>query len=99
MTIDLPPLGPPVDQLWHSLLDLAEALTSGWTLVGGQMVLLHALEHGHMPPTVSQDGDVVADIRTDRRLLTQIVGFLEHQGFTLGDMSAEGLAHRYTRPA
>ena len=63
-TIELPPLAAPVDELWHVLLDLGEQLTVGWALVGGQMVLLHALEHGRVPPQISQDGDVVADVRT-----------------------------------
>jgi hypothetical protein len=39
--IELPPLASPVDQLWHAILDLSERLTVPWTLVGGQMVLLH----------------------------------------------------------
>jgi hypothetical protein len=99
VTIDLPAFAAPVDELWHALLDLAEALPTGWTLVGGHMVLLHALEHGHVPPTISQDGDVVADVRTDRRRLSRLVSILERQGFSLAGMSAEGLAHRYTRPA
>ena len=39
--------------------------TVRWTLVGGQMALLHALEHGQVPAQISQDGDVIADVRTD----------------------------------
>lgn len=62
--VTLPALASPVDKLWHSLLDLGE-LPVRWTLIGGQMVLLHGLEHGQVPPQISQDGDVVADIRTD----------------------------------
>lgn len=49
------------------LLDLGESLDVPWTLVGGQMVLLHVLKHGQVAPQVSQDGDVVADIRRPRR--------------------------------
>ena len=41
--VRLPPLAAPVDQLWHVLMDLSEQLTVPWTLVGGQMVLLHAV--------------------------------------------------------
>lgn len=71
--IELPPLASPVNQLWHVLLDLSESVTAPWTLVGGEMVLLHALEHGQVPPEPSQDGDVVADIRMDNRALMQVV--------------------------
>jgi hypothetical protein len=101
MTIEiaLPPLGAPVDELWHVLLDLGERLSVPWTLVGGQMVLLHALEHGQVPPQISQDGDVVADIRAHPASLIVVVDELASLGFDLGDISAEGIGHRYVRPA
>ncbi|KGN33954.1 hypothetical protein N802_07875 [Knoellia sinensis KCTC 19936] len=95
VTIVLPPLATPVDRLWHALLDLSERSTVPWSLVGGQMVLLHALEHGQVPPQISQDGDIVADIRADKRALNELVGTLGHMGFDVDGISAEGLAHRY----
>jgi hypothetical protein len=36
----------PMDGLWARLLDLAAAHPEGWTLVGAQMVALHAYERG-----------------------------------------------------
>ena len=42
----LPDLGDHTVELWLALLDIAEAVPVDWVLVGGQMVLLHALEHG-----------------------------------------------------
>jgi hypothetical protein len=97
--IELPPLASPVDQLWHAILDLSERLTIPWTLVGGQMVLLHALEHGQVPPEPSQDADVVADLRADHGALIQAVRQLYTLGFALDTISTDGLAHRYSRPA
>jgi hypothetical protein len=99
VTIELPPLPSPVDQLWHALLDLGESLSVPWTLVGGQMVLLHVLEHRQVPPQISQDGDVVADIRSAPDALARVVAAVEGLGFGLESMSTEGLAHRYVRPA
>ena len=99
VTIQLPPLASPVDELWHVLLDLGESLDMPWTLIGGQMVLLHVLEHGQVPPQVSQDGDVVADIRAVTDALARVVAALEKAGFDLESMSTDGLAHRYVRPA
>ena len=99
VTIELPPLASPVDQLWHVLLDLGESLDVPWTLVGGQMVLLHVLEHEQVPPQVSQDGDVVADIRAVPDALARVVTTLEGAGFELESMSTDGIAHRYVRPA
>jgi hypothetical protein len=63
------------------------------------MVLLHVLEHGQVPPQVSQDGDVVADIRAVPDALARVVTALEEAGFELESMSTDGLAHRYVRPA
>ena len=73
---------------------MGEALSAPWTLIGGQMVLLHALEHGHVPPPISQDGDVIADIRA---AIHAVVAWLEQAGFTLDGMSPQLLAHRYVR--
>ena len=96
-TVELPPLAAPVDELWHVLLDLSEQLRVPWTLVGGQMVLLHALEHGQTPPVVSQDGDMLADIRAEPAALTTIVAALSELRFQ-PELAADNLVHRYQRP-
>ncbi len=94
--VELPPLTAPVDELWHVLLDLAEQLRVPWTLVGGQMVLLHALEHGQTPPLISQDGDMLADIRAEQAALTAIVAALRDAGFH-PEVAADNVVHRYQR--
>lgn len=99
VVIELPTLPAPVDELWHTLLDLGESLDVPWALIGGQMVLLHALEHGQVPPQVSQDGDVIADVRAVPGALTRVVASIENLGFSLQSISADGLAHRYIRAA
>lgn len=96
--IELPPLGASVDELWNVLLDLG-ATPIKWTLIGGQMVLLHALEHGHVPPQISEDGDVVADVRSDQESLRTVVRALVDRGFDLAGISTDGRAHRYIRPS
>ena len=95
----LPPLGSPVDELWEVLLDLSEIATVPWSLIGGQMVLLHALQHGTVPPQVSQDGDVIADVRAAPEGLKQLVGILEEMGFESAGVAPDGVAHRYKRPS
>jgi hypothetical protein len=95
--IALPPLGDPIDELWEVLIELGEHLKVPWTLVGGQMVLLHAVEHGTVPPQLSQDGDIVADIRAAPRGLREAVALLGQLGFTLDGISTDGTAHRYVR--
>ncbi|WP_370617193.1 hypothetical protein [Mumia sp. Pv 4-285] len=99
IVITLPPMPAPVDELWRVLLDLHDRIRVPWALVGGQMVLLHALEHGQVPPQISQDGDVVADIRADPNALARVVEALQSLQFQMDTPSADGLAHRYIRPA
>ncbi len=93
----MPVLGDPVDELWEVFLDLAARLQVDWTIAGGQMVLVHALEHGTVPPTVSQDGDVIANVRATPRAPRQVAGVLEEMGFALAGMANDGTAHRYRR--
>jgi hypothetical protein len=93
----LPPLPGPVEELWDVILDLSEQLTAPWTLIGGQMVLLHALEHRRTPGANSQDGDVLANIRASQQALLGVVALLERLGFELEAMTPDGIAHRYRR--
>jgi hypothetical protein len=71
--IELPALGGTERELWDALLDLAERQPDGWTLVGGQMVLLRALEQGRVPPRVTRDLDVLADLRARPAALPRIL--------------------------
>ena len=96
-TVRLPTLSSPVDELWHALFDLADTVAVPWTLVGGQMVLLHALEHGQVPSQVSQDADVIVDIRAAPTAIRDVVAGLEGAGFTLDRIGPDGVAHRYVR--
>lgn len=95
--VTLPPLGEPVDELWEVLLKLGRTRGLPWMLIGGQMMLLLALEHGREPVQTSQDGDAVADIRAEPEALARLVAFLEREGFYVDGMSGDGRAHRYVR--
>lgn len=86
-----------VSALWGTLLDLSERVPSDWTLIGGQMVLLHGLEHDRTPPGVSLDLDVLADVVSNQRSLRLLVAALEALGFDSAGVSPEGKAHRYKR--
>ena len=94
--INLPWLGSPTDELWEELLILsAKTKRVPWMLIGGQMMLLHTLEHGREPLQVSQDGDAIADIRARPDALLAFVRALESEGFESDGMSPDGRAHRY----
>lgn len=89
--------GPLVD-LWNVLLDLSEKVPQAWSLIGGQMVLLHGLEQDRTPPAASADLDVLADVQSDQRSLNRLVTGLGDLGFVPAGMSPQGnLLHRYQR--
>jgi hypothetical protein len=96
--IELPDFAGHADALWTALLDIGEGVSSEWVLVGGQMVLLHAIEHGVAWPRVSMDLDVIVNARV-RASIRDFVGEIEALGFVLDGMSPELLAHRYRRGA
>ena len=101
--LDRPPLELPSlpgynDALWETLLQLActETLPE-WTLIGGQMVLLHALEHEVEPTRFSTDIDVVVNARVVTGGIRRFVATLESLGFSLAGETPDGVAHRFQR--
>ncbi len=95
--VELPDLPGIEEGLWMTLLELAEVQPDNWTLIGGQMVLLHALEQGASLPRVSTDLDVLVDARIATRAIRGLVHALQVRGFESAGMSPEGIAHRYAR--
>ena len=63
----LPQLGPHHDDLWTTLCDLGDAHHEDWVIIGGQMVMLHALQAGREPGRISQDLDAVIALACARR--------------------------------
>ena len=95
--IELPALAGTERELWDALLDLAERQPDGWTLVGGQMVLLRALEQGRVPPRVTRDLDVLADLRARPAALPQIVTTLTELHFEVELAAPDKSGHRFKR--
>jgi hypothetical protein len=95
--IELPALGATERELWDALLDLAERQPGGWTLVGGQMVLLRALEQGRVPPRVTRDLDVLADLRARPAALPRIVATLSELDFEVELAAPDDSGHRFKR--
>ena len=70
----LPPLEGQQAQAWDTLMAVAGNLGEGWTLIGGQMMLLHQAERSPAGARVvggaglrwSYDLDVVVNLRTSR---------------------------------
>jgi len=93
----LPTLPGHDDALWETLIELTELRTGEWTLIGGQMVYLHAIEHDATPPRISTDLDVLVNARIVTGGVAGFVAAIELRGFSLAGTSPEGLAHRYRR--
>lgn len=94
--VRLPALNDPQHEAWATLIDLENdpARTEPWVLVGGQMVLLHTLEHGLAPHRVTNDGDIIVGVWTRRDALKNISRFLTDRHFTL-TATADKHGYRY----
>jgi hypothetical protein len=69
---------------WRVMLQLVEKVPEGWTLIGAQMVALHAYEQGRERIRLSPDFDVVANVRLVRDQTQRIARILEDElGFRL----------------
>lgn len=95
--VRLPTLPGHDNELWFTLIELCELRPGEWTLVGGQMVFLHAIEHGAALPRVSTDLDVLVNARVATAAVRVFVKAIEAVGFELAGASPEGIAHRYRR--
>lgn len=95
--VRLPTLAGHDDELWSALVELSALRPKEWTLIGGQMVFLHAAERGISPPRVSTDLDVLVNARVVSGGVREFVVAIEEVGFVLAGASPEGIAHRYGR--
>ncbi len=83
-------------RLWAALGDLAEHLPGEWTLIGGLMVQLHAVEHGMTDVRATVDIDILGQARP-QGALSAIDAALRGEGFELLGPDLDGYAHRYRR--
>lgn len=93
----LPVSGDYSEALWAALLELTTKRAHDWSLIGGQMILLHALERDVEPVRVSTDLDVIVNTRVVSGAVGRFVRTIESLGFDLVGASPDGIAHRYKR--
>jgi hypothetical protein len=69
-----------------------------WAVLGGQMVVLHATEHGVALPSDRQttDGDVIVDVRLSPKATKRTAQILVRLGFH-PDLGPGGEGHRFRR--
>ena len=96
--ITLPVLTGDQANAWGALFDLAPSFGKEWTLIGGQMVLLHQAERSEMQsewvPRWSYDLDVIVNIRVRRSVMNDIDSALRQHDFV---QVPQGIEHRYWR--
>jgi hypothetical protein len=82
--------------LWTAVGDLADRLPGEWTLIGGLMVQLHAVERGITDVRPTADVDILGQARPQGSL-SAIEAALRREGFELVGPDLDGYAHRYER--
>ncbi|HVW30996.1 MAG TPA: hypothetical protein VHL53_00530 [Acidimicrobiia bacterium] len=96
--LELPPLAGALEAVWDGICALADALGDlPWTVVGGQMVFLHAAEAGVDMHRVSTDIDAAVDVRAAPDGMKVITTVLTGLGFEPSGPSPEGHAYRFVR--
>lgn len=81
---------------WRGLIEVAQSITYGWTLIGGQLVHLHCWERGAEPNRVTTDIDTALDVVADPLILNKFTSHLKRIGFEPLTSSA-GLQYRWIR--
>lgn len=96
--IELTPRDETERTLWAATLDLSELLARlPWSLVGAQMVILHAFEAGEAPGRSTGDLDLLFDVRAYVGATSEAAERLLMAGFTHIGPSPDGIAHRFKR--
>lgn len=81
--------------VWDGLTRFARERPDGWTLIGAQMVIALAQEHGRSYSRTTTDADLVADVRVLTQGVKELANHLVANGFELEGISAEGIGHRF----
>jgi hypothetical protein len=80
---------------WEVALDLYEQQPDGWVLIGAQMVALHGMEHGLLPPRTSEDIDLLVDVKVLARGTERVSRLLLEMGLELDGASPTNVGHRF----
>ena len=97
MTVVQIPSDDPSTGTWEALMDICAKQPAGWTLIGAQMVALHGYEHEVSMHRVSDDADLLVDVRLIPKMISSFSEFLIAQGFSLEGINREGIGHRFVR--
>lgn len=98
-TIRLSTVHPSEKASWVGLRDLSEVMPEGWSLAGGSLVRLHAIERGAENSRSTKDIDIILDIRQHPRTKNKVGPALQSCGFRVPTPpNPNGRDHRWVRP-
>ena len=97
--IELADLTPAEREAWSLLFELAEEEPESWVLVGGQMVFLLAREHGTDRARVSDDADVLVNVRLKPGGTEWLSTWLTYRGFGFMGQNRNRIGLRFEKPA
>ncbi len=97
MTVELRRLTAAAEEGWSTLFDLAGIDLQSWVLVGGQMMLVLAIEYGAERIRPTDDVDIVVNLRIRPDGTEWLSAWLEEHGFRLEGVSPEQIGHRFVR--
>ena len=84
-------------RLWGTTVELAAAMPAeGWTLIGAQMVFIHAAAAGREPGRTSGDLDLLVDVRVVTSRIRDVAKRLLESGFR-PEVTIDGRGHRFRR--
>lgn len=86
-------------EMWRELLDLSEHRADGWSIVGALMVSIHAFGGDLMLPRLTQDIDVVVEVRGVADEPRTFASNLTELGWDIpaDAINAEGVGHRFRK--
>lgn len=96
--VTVPPAEGALDGAWRLLLALAnDSSMPRWILIGGLLVELHAHEHAATSPRLTDDADVLVDVRASPNGLPIVARWLVDHELELDAPDPDGVAHRFRR--
>ena len=97
MPVELPAMLAEQEEAWQAVFEIHEAMPTGWVMIGGQSVYLHAVERGAPIVRATKDADVALDIRADSKMLYKFTDLLLKLGFQSDGETFKGQQHRWVR--
>ncbi len=96
--VELPPMTPALTASWRAVMKIAtEVPLESWALIGGQMVIVHALLAVVNPPRISRDIDLLVHVLAPKSVIGTCSQLLRQMDFQ-PVLDSVGHVYRYRSP-